>query len=83
VTKHPLYHLEIEALPSTSGTVISRLKRALKMLSWYRLKARSIEEVPASSPDASPGEQSITALHRTIQKPPAPRNCHAPNNQQG
>jgi hypothetical protein len=47
MTKHPLYRLEIEALPSTNGTVISRLKRCLKVLAWCRPHVRSIEELPA------------------------------------
>jgi hypothetical protein len=44
---NPHYLLTLEAMPSTNGTPESRLKRALKTLAWYRLKCRSIEEVPA------------------------------------
>jgi hypothetical protein len=42
------YRLEIEALPSTAGTPITRLRKLLKVMSWYRFRCRSVEEVPAA-----------------------------------
>jgi hypothetical protein len=44
---NPRYRLEIEALPATSGTPASRLRKALKLLGWYRLRVRRVEEVAA------------------------------------
>jgi hypothetical protein len=46
---HERYRLEIEAMPSTAGTPISRLKRLLKLFGWYRFRCRSIEELPAAT----------------------------------
>jgi hypothetical protein len=30
--------LEVEALPSTNGTVVSRLRRMLKTMGWYNMR---------------------------------------------
>lgn len=57
MSDRPRYRLELEAMPSTNGTPVSRLKRALKMLAWYRLRVRSVEELPGGVPHATPGER--------------------------
>ena len=44
------FRLTIEAMPGTNGTTISRLKRLLKFLSWYRFRCREIEELPPAEP---------------------------------
>jgi hypothetical protein len=55
--KNPHFLLEIEAMPATSGTPISRLKKVLKMLLWHRFKCRSVQELPADGPGTAPGEK--------------------------
>jgi hypothetical protein len=62
--ERPVYRLTLEAMPS-SGTPISRLKRALKTLAWYRLRVRRCEEVQADGPKLpapAPGEGKDAGL---------------------
>jgi|SRR6516165_3082886 hypothetical protein len=60
----PIYCLEIETVTGNAPPV-SRLKRALKMLSWYRLKVRSIQEVPSGLAHSAQAEQSSPQEART------------------
>jgi hypothetical protein len=46
LVKHTGYRLTIEALPTPTGTPTSRLKKLLKVLSWYRFNCREVEEIP-------------------------------------
>jgi hypothetical protein len=58
VADNPRYLLELEAMPSTAGTPMSRLKRALKTLLWYRFRCRGIQELPREQPGQAPQELS-------------------------
>jgi hypothetical protein len=46
---NPRYRLELEAMPCSSGTPVSRLRKLLKVIGWYRFRCRSVEELPPAS----------------------------------
>ena len=61
MSDRPRFLLTLEALPSTNGTVESRLKKALKHLAWFRFRCREIQELPEREGESNGREEAPEA----------------------